>query len=126
VQDLTGNLAVITALRPVSFNWKKSGVAEQGLPEIGFIADEVETVLSTAVFSTNLDLGIKPNGSPNLPHHFIFDEILNEANDTNKNIKQVGFKHDFFAHLVGAIQELNQTIIAQGNEIAALKAKVGA
>lgn len=100
-QPLTGALGVISALNPVTFNWKEglSGI------ETGFIAQEVQSVIPTAVSEadpTNAQSAYIPEG----------EKVLN-----------VGWKNDMTAYLVGAIKELKAELDAAKTRIAELEAK---
>jgi hypothetical protein len=90
VVPLTGALSKILALNPVSFDWKYN---RPNVPGIGFIAQEVQQVIPSAV---NISL---PNGDQK---PFIDD---NEVLD-------IGWKNDMTAYLVKAIQELKAEIDA--------------
>jgi hypothetical protein len=95
VTPLTGALAKINTLNPVSYTWK---IETSNDPTVGFIAQEVENVLPNAVTKH------KPTEAES---QFITDQTYT-----------VGFQADMTAYLVGAIKELSA-------EIEALKAKVG-
>jgi hypothetical protein len=96
VTPLTGALAKINTLNPVSYTWKIETIND---PTVGFIAQEVENVLPNAVTRH------KPTEAES---QFITDQTCT-----------VGFQADMTAYLVGAIKELSA-------EIESLKAKVGA
>ena len=107
VQTLTTCLNVINQLNPVMFTWKIPSKLASGAPEVGFIADEVEQVIPSAVCEIMpFDYGNGDNSAAEIK------AIVGE--DTP--IKCVGFKNDMFAYLVGAIKELSA-------EVEALKAK---
>ena len=97
---LTGALAKITALNPVSYTWKY----ENTEPTVGFIAQEVQSVLPAAVSETEATEDQK---------QFVKDG----------KVLAVGFQNDMTAYLVGAIKELKAELDAAKVEIAALKAK---
>ena len=103
------SLAVINQLNPVSFDWKYANDAAS----IGFIAQEFEQVLPLNVSSIKAS-SITDGPSVLTPEQ----EYIKENLDPNYDIKTLGFKTDFYAHLVGAIQALSA-------EVEALKAKVG-
>ena len=54
IKDLTNPMAKLNALRPVTYNWKKSNTKASGWKseEIGFIADEVQQVVPQIVATT--------------------------------------------------------------------------
>jgi hypothetical protein len=95
VTPLTGALAKIKTLNPVSYTWK----IETTEPTVGFIAQEVQAIISNAVTSH------KPTKEES---QYINDKTL-----------AVSWQADMTAYLVGAIKELSA-------EVEALKAKVGA
>jgi hypothetical protein len=98
VTPLTGALAKITALNPVSYTWK---VTKTNDPTVGFIAQEVQAVIPNAVTSH------KPTPEES---QFIKDQTLT-----------IGWQNDMTAYLVGAIKELKAELDAAKAEIAALK-----
>jgi len=102
VTPLTNSLAKITALNPVSYTWNIDSTE----PTVGFVAQEVQTVLPNAVTSHN------PTEEES---KFIDDKTLS-----------IGWQNDMTAYLVGAIKELKAVIDVQATEILALKEKVGA
>lgn len=99
VAPLTGCLNTITALNPVSYDWKYASTE----PTVGFIAQEVSTVLATAIDTRPAEGG----------------QLQHVAGD----VYAVGFKNDFFAYLVGAIKELKAELDAANARIAALEAQ---
>ena len=92
IVDLPPQLANIMALRPAEFDYIES---EGGGHQIGFIAQEMETV---------------------------YPDVVGERSDGMKTI--TGWSKTE-ARLVKALQELKQIVDAQAAEIAALKTKVG-
>jgi hypothetical protein len=86
---LTGALNKITALNPVTYSWKYTTTE----PTVGFIAQEVQSVLPSAVSETTPTNAQKP---------FI----------TNNKVLAVGWQNDMIAYLVGAIKELKTEIDA--------------
>ena len=97
VQPMTGALAKVARLKPVTYKWKVDGSDGEG-----FIAHELKEVCPHAV-----------NGEK--------DEL-----DENGDIKPQGMDASFLiATLTAAIQELKALVDAQATEIAELKAKVG-
>jgi hypothetical protein len=98
VQDLTGALDKIASLRPVSYGWKY-GTGDE--PTVGFIAQEVQSVLPNAVVESNPTEQQKP---------FIPD---------GEKALNIGWQNDMTAYLVGAIKELKA-------EVDALKAQLAA
>ena len=97
VQPMTGALAKVARLKPVTYKWKVDGSDGEG-----FIAHELKEVCPHAV-----------NGEK--------DEL-----DENGDIKPQGMDASFLiAILTAAIQELKALVDAQATEIAELKAKVG-
>jgi len=97
VVPLTGALDKINSLNPVSYSWKLQTTE----PTVGFIAQEVEAVISNAVTKH------KPTQEES---QFIKDQTLT-----------IGWQNDMTAYLVGAIKELKSIVDAQAAEIAALK-----
>lgn len=95
---LTGALAKIAALNPVSYSWKY----KTSEPTVGFIAQEVQSVLPAAVSETEATEDQK---------QFVKDG----------KVLAVGFQNDMTAYLVGAIKELKAELDAAKAEIAALK-----
>jgi hypothetical protein len=100
---LTGSLAKINALRPVTYTWKYDAKNE---PTVGFIAQEVQAVIPNAVKSTAPTDAQKP---------FINDNA----------VLSIGWQNDIIAYLVGSVQELNTMISNQDSQIAALQSKLG-
>jgi len=103
VVPLTGALAKISALNPVSYTWNYDAVGE---PTVGFIAQDVQNIIPNAVNTITPSNNQKP---------FITDDKL----------LSIAWQNDMTAYLVGAIKELSATVNTQANEIAALRAKVG-
>lgn len=99
VVPLTGALSKILSLNPVSFDWKYD---RPNVPGVGFIAQEVQQVIPSAV---NISL---PNEDQK---PFIDDD----------EVLDIGWKNDMTAYLVKAIQELKAELDAAKAEIAALK-----
>ena len=89
VQPLSGSLQKIASLRPVTFNWKTSGESE---PTTGFIAQEVEQVMPTAV---------NRRAPTDAEKQYVDDKVLG-----------IGWQNDMIAYLVGAIQELKAEVDA--------------
>lgn len=89
ISPLTGCLQKIVQLNPVTYEWKY----EANEPTVGFIAQEVELVMPTAINSVSATEEQKP---------FIDDG----------EVKTVGWKNDMMAYIVGAIQELKSEIDA--------------
>jgi hypothetical protein len=98
VTPLTGALAKIISLNPVSYTWK---IAKANEPTVGFIAQEVEAIIPNAVTSH------KPTTEES---QFVNDKTLT-----------IGWQNDMTAYLVGAIKELKAELDAAKAEIAALK-----
>ena len=99
VVPLTGALSKLLTLNPVSFNWKYD---RPNVPNVGFIAQEVQQVMPSAVNISEPNKDQEP---------FIDDD----------KVLDVAWKNDMTAYLVKAIQELNAKVEAQAVEIAALK-----
>lgn len=93
IQPMTGALARVTQLKPVTYKWKSSGEAAEG-----FIAHELQAVVPDCV--TGEKDAVDAEGNP------IYQGI-----DTSFLV----------ATLTAAIQELNAKVEAQAAEIAALK-----
>jgi len=104
VAPLTGALAKISALNPVSYTWNYDAVGE---PTVGFIAQDVQNIIPNAVNTITPSNNQKP---------FITDDKL----------LSIAWQNDMTAYLVGAIKELNTLVQTQAAQIAALQAKVGA
>lgn len=98
VTPLTGALAKITSLNPVSYTWK---VEKTNDPTVGFIAQEVQAVIPNAVTSH------KPTAE--------------EAQFVKDKTMTIGWQNDMTAYLVGAIKELKAELDTAKAEIAALK-----
>jgi hypothetical protein len=95
IAPMTGALAKIAQLKPVTYTWKSDGTKSQG-----FIAHELQAVMPDCV------IGEK------------------DAVDEDGNIKPQGVDTSFLvATLTSAIQELNAKVEAQAAEIALLKSK---
>jgi trimeric autotransporter adhesin len=88
VANLQGALDKVCQLNPVTYNWKY----ETTEPTVGFIAQDVEAVLPTAVSKT------KPTDKQ---AEFVADEVYS-----------LGWQNDMMAYLVGAIKELKAEIDA--------------
>jgi hypothetical protein len=97
VTPLTGALAKLNTLNPVSYTWKIQTVE----PTVGFIAQEVETVLPNAVTRH------KPTEAES---QFISDQTYT-----------VGFQADMTAYLVAAIKELKAELDVANAKITALQ-----
>jgi hypothetical protein len=91
-------LQQISALRPVSFEWINS----DGKTNLGFIAQEVETVIPEAVTT--------------------LDESMSKSINSQKMLD----KDTLIPVLVKAIQEQQALIVSMREELDALKTKVGA
>lgn len=87
VQPLSGALAKVTALQPVTYNWKIDAVGE---PTVGFVAQDVEKVIPSAV----------GKHSPTEAEKELVDDMT----------YSIGWKNDMFAYLVGAIKELSAKV----------------
>lgn len=94
VVPLTGALDKITALNPVTYNWRHATVNE---PTTGFIAQEVQQVFPLAVTE---------HEPTKTEKEFITDQTMS-----------IGWKNDMTAYLVGAIKELKA-------ELESVKAKL--
>lgn len=100
VEPLTGALDKLKQLNPVSFKWSYDN---QYSPTVGFIAQDVKQVFSTAVSETEPTEEQKPF----IPEG---EQVLN-----------VGWKNDIFAYMIGAIKELSDKVDQLTNEINTLK-----
>ncbi len=96
VEPLIGALDKICELNPVSFNWINGD-----LPDTGFIAHEVQSVIPNAV-----------NGEKDAVNHDGSILIQSMTNDK------------FIAWLVAGMKELKAIVDTQSSEIAALKAQM--
>lgn len=85
---LTGALNKIVLLNPVSYGWKYA----TNEPTVGFIAQEVEQIIPTAVGRVSPTAEQKP---------FVSDDVYS-----------LGWQNDIFAYLVGAIKELKAEVDA--------------
>jgi hypothetical protein len=93
---MTGALATVAALKPVSYKWKATGEATQG-----FIAHELQAVVPECV--TGEKDGVDAEGNP----------------------QYQGIDTSFLsATLTAALQELHTIVKAQAVEIADLKARL--
>ena len=97
VQPMTGALAKVALLKPVTYNWIRENQAGEG-----FIAHELQEVVPEAVVGTK-------------------DAVDEEGNPVYQAIDQ----SVLVATLTAAIQELNAKVDAQATTITALQAKVG-
>lgn len=91
VVPLTGALQKLSALNPVSYEWKYD---RENVSNAGFIAQEVETVFPLAISETdptNEQKPYIPNGS---------------------KVKNIGWQNDMTAYLVAAIKELKAEVDA--------------
>jgi hypothetical protein len=96
IQPMTGALATVAQLNPVTYNWKADGSAGQG-----FIAHELQAVVPDCVTGTK------------------------DAVDADGNPVYQGIDTSFLtATLAAALQELHQIVKDQAAEIAALKDKL--
>jgi hypothetical protein len=102
VVPLVGALDKLLALNPVSYTWKYD---RPNIPNVGFIAQEVQQIIPSAVSISEPTKEQKP---------FIDDD----------KILDVGWKNDMTAYLVKAIQELNAKVNAQATQITALEEQV--
>lgn len=117
VQTLTTCLDTINALNPVSFTWK---LPSRGLEQaVGFIADEVEQVIPSAVHEYEPTPTAKLANTVDNTHN---EEIIALVGAGN-TVKAIGWQNDMFAYLVGAIKELSAKCDAQQAQIDALLAK---
>jgi hypothetical protein len=98
IRDSSDGLAVVNALRPVRYDWKK-GYGNDQKNQLGFIAQEIETVFPESVSEWQIN------------------------KDEETTYKTVG-PSALIPVLVKAIQELKTIVDAQAAEIAELKAKV--
>lgn len=98
VVPLTGALDKINSLNPVTYTWKIQAFNE---PTVGFIAQEVQSVIPNAVTSH------KPSPEESA---YVSDRTLT-----------IGWQNDMTAYLVGAIKELKAELDAAKAEIIALK-----
>ena len=94
---MTGALAKVAQLKPVTYKWKVDGSSGQG-----FIAHELQAIVPDCVTGEK------------------------DAIDVEGNPRYQGIDTSFLvATLTSAIQELKAIVDTQATEIAALKAKVG-
>ena len=97
INTLNNGLSIITALRPVEFDYKISKKHD-----IGFIAQEYQKIL---------------------PEQINENEPTNETKEFIDDGKLLSISSNLVPYLVSAIQELNAKVDAQAVEIATLKAK---
>jgi hypothetical protein len=97
VIPLTGALAKLNSLNPVSYTWK----IDTTEPTVGFIAQEVQTVLPNAV-----------------TRH---QPTATEAQFVSDQTYTVGFQADMTAYLVAAIKELKAELDTANAKITALQ-----
>ena len=95
INTLNNGLSIITALRPVEFDYKISKKHD-----IGFIAQEYQKIL---------------------PEQINENEPTNETKEFIDDGKLLGISSNLVPYLVSAIQELNAKVDAQAAEIQALK-----
>jgi len=101
VAPMTGALAKVTALKPVTYSWKLDGSASQG-----FIAHELQAVAPECVTGEKDEV----------------ETYLDEDGKEQTRPKYQGIDTSFLvATLTAAIQELNAKVDAQALEIQALK-----
>lgn len=115
IQDLTGALDIVAALRPVQFNWKHhaSHNFNTEVPTIGFLAQEVQQVLANKPYLNSL---VKSSMCEIEPAKYKETVTTNEAGDevTTVEMIQPAVTEDFLgiaegnmiAILTKAIQEL--------------------
>lgn len=105
-------LDVVEKLRPVTFDWKQTTArgmrAGAPVPDYGFIAQEIETVVDHIVYEATA-----PMRGPEAAAPLSLEEEL----ETYKGIDYTRL----IPFLTAAIQELNAKVEAQAAEIAALK-----
>jgi hypothetical protein len=97
VTPLTGALAKITSLNPVSYSWK----IETTDPTVGFIAQEVQQVIPNAVRA--------------------FKSTDKEKPFTDGNTVGIAWQNDMTAYLVASIKELKVQLDAANARITALE-----
>ena len=100
ISTLNNGLSIITALRPVEFDYKTSKIHD-----IGFIAQEYQKVL---------------------PEQINENEPTSETKEFISDNKLLGITSNLIPYLVASIQELNAKVESQAAQIAALQAKAGA
>lgn len=91
IQPLTGALEKLSALNPVTYEWKYD---RQDVSNVGFIAQEVEDIFPLAVSETEPSEQEKP--------------FIPEGG----KVKNIGWQNDMTAYLIGAIKELKAEIDA--------------
>lgn len=111
IQTLTTCLDTINQLNPVQYSWVQG--YRNGAPQVGFIADEVEQVIPSAVCEYVPEPTMDKDGNLTQSDANDLIDILGEG----EAVKTIGFKNDIFAYLVGAIKELKA-------EVDSLKAQV--
>lgn len=98
ITPLTGALAKIASLNPVTYSWRHNAVNE---PTTGFIAQEVQQVFPSAVSEHEPTEGEK---------EFVTDQTMS-----------IGWQNDMTAYLVGAIKELKAELESVKAELATFK-----
>lgn len=119
VQTLTTCLDTINQLNPVMFTWKVQEQLKTGAPQVGFIADEVEKVIPSAVSEYT------PTPTSEVPkevNNTLNEEIIKLVGE-NETIKVIGWKNDIFAYLVGAIKELSAQVTDLQTQVEILQKK---
>ena len=91
IVPLTGALAKISSLNPVSYEWRYD---RANVSNVGFVAQEVAPIFPLAITETDPTDQEKP---------FIPD---------GSKVKNIGWQNDMIAYLVGAIKELKAEIDA--------------
>jgi hypothetical protein len=104
-EAFTGGLDIIKKLKPKQFEYinpADKGPNSDGV-QVGFIAQDVEEIWPSWVSDGKL-----PSGSKDIvPTESDYDSNLVSG---SVNIKGIGFGNDFFAMLVGSIQELSAKV----------------
>jgi hypothetical protein len=113
-QNITNALSKVMQLRAVSFDWKENsarGIQKGGVvPDYGFIAQEVETIIPNMVYSTT---------SPARPSEMTSPVSIEEQLGEHKGIDY----SRFIPFLTAAIQEQQALITQLTDRIAALEVK---
>jgi hypothetical protein len=125
IAPMTGALAKVSALKPVTYNWKEDGTASQG-----FIAHELQEICPEAVVGEKDAVRMQRYEiSPAIPAEIDEDgKTIKEAVEAVMGEREVpayqGIDTSFLvATLTAAIQELKSIVDAQAERIAILEAK---
>ena len=122
VEELSGALDIVKALRPVSFDWKAHPIHnfDTTTKTVGFLAQDVQQTLAEKPYLNSI---IKTNECVIEP----------EVKDENGNVTKEAVTEEFLgiaegnmiSILTAAIQELSAQVTTLQSQVTALQAKVG-